>query len=155
MRLQGDLRRYLKDGHYSEVISIQETINLKLKAFEINKRNLSILIVNDISTNLLQNIVKYLSLTFDVYCDAVRKGNVLSFLRQRLYELKNPGGVERAYTLINEAQLEQCGTASVATMQTDLLVTHRQGNQRVVRQNIKRLEMKSYNEGIMKFWVWN
>ena len=81
--LQGDLRRYLKDGQYSEVISIQETINLKLKAFEINKRNLSILIANDISTNLLQNIVKYLSLTFDVYCDAVT-GNVMSFLRQRL-----------------------------------------------------------------------
>ena len=120
--LQGDLRRYLKDGQYSEVISIQETINLKLKAFEINKRNLSILIANDISTNLLQNIVKYLSLTFDVYCDAVRTGNVMSFLRQRLDELKNPlekGDLERAYTLINEAaQLEQCGTASVATMQT-------------------------------------
>ena len=46
----------------------------------------------------------------------------MSFLRQRLNELDNPlekGRLERAYTLINEAtQLEQCGTASVATMQT-------------------------------------
>ncbi|MGC6366536.1 MAG: MORN repeat-containing protein [Candidatus Marinamargulisbacteria bacterium] len=123
--LQGDLNSYLVDGEYSDVISIQETINLKLKAFETNKGKLSILIANDISTNLLQNIVKYLSLTFAVYCDSIRKktsGNVISFLRQRLDELDNPlekDRLERAYTLINEAaQLEQCGTASVATMQT-------------------------------------
>ena len=73
--LQGDLNSYLVDGEYSDVILIQETINRKLEAFDSNKRNLSILIEKDISTNLLQNIVKYLSLTFDVYCEAVRRKN--------------------------------------------------------------------------------